>query len=86
MEKDKTQEAFVAFHNEDEPFYKHADILPYWFDTSTNKLTLYLRSSHPDHPTTFHGSIREIEPSIMFTIARILIEQSYSFFPLEDCD
>lgn len=85
MEKVKTQEASpVLFHTEDSPFYKLAHVLPYFLSPLDNTLTLYLRCPSSIHPQTFHSSIRESEPSILFTIARLLIEQSHSFFPNED--
>ena len=79
----------TLFLHEDEPHYKHAVIIPYHHDPESDHLTLWLwkNSSATNSKlgfAPFKCTIKQREPSILFSIARTLIVQTRNFLPWED--
>lgn len=67
----------AAFSNEDQPHYRRVLIVPYHIDPAKG-LSFYLQGD-----CALQGTITEREGSILFTAARVLLEETCHYVPLE---
>eukprot|EP00347_Sterkiella_histriomuscorum_P018887 403343795 len=74
--------------HEDQPAYKHAVIIPYYHNQRTNQVHIYTSMQIEDdcEDESFkpiRASIKQREPSILFTIARELMLKTRYYLPWE---
>jgi hypothetical protein len=86
----KSQKTSRSFYlHEDDPHYKHAVIIPYHHDSSTDEVKIYLRR-HADSPDQgfrpIKATIKHRQPSIIFTIANALLTQTRYYIPWEGAE
>jgi len=71
-------EPSISFANEDQPLYRRVLIVLYHYEPATKGLTFYLQGHK-----ALQGTIVEREGSILFTAARVLLEETCHYVPLE---
>lgn len=73
---------------EDQPAYKHAVIIPYYHNTRTNQVHIYTSMSIVDDNIVdvfqpMRTTIKQRDPSILFTIVRELLVKTRYYLPWE---